>query len=142
MKKIFLFSFIIAFLSGSVSCDAQKKKPGKAGNTLSDKVEVYYFHYTRRCVTCNTVETETKKALETLYPELVKQGKITFASVNLEDAGSKAVAEKCKASGQSLLVISGDKRSDLTNSAFMYARSQPEKLKAEIKTTIDPLIKN
>lgn len=142
MKKIFLLSFMIAFLSGSFSCEAQKKQPEKAGNTVSDKVEVYYFHFTRRCLTCNAVEAETKKALETLYPEKVKSGKITFASVNLEDDGSKAVAEKCKASGQSLLVISGNKRTDLTNSGFMYARSQPEKLKAEIKSTIDPLIKN
>ncbi|MFA7142355.1 MAG: nitrophenyl compound nitroreductase subunit ArsF family protein [Candidatus Paceibacterota bacterium] len=141
MKKIFLFSFMIAFLSGSISCEAQKKQQEKAGNTLSDKVEVYYFHYTRRCVTCNAVETETRKALETLYPEMVKNGKVAFTSVNLDEAGSKSVAEKCKASGQSLLVISGNKRTDLTNSGFMYARSQPDKLKAEIKTTIDPLIK-
>lgn len=142
MKRIVLFSFMLTFLFGSISCEAQNKKKQQPEKVLSEKIEVYYFHYSRRCVTCNTVESEAKKHLETLYPELVKDGKITFASINLEEANSKAIAEKCKATGQSLLVISGDKRADLTQSAFMYARSQPDRFKNEIKSAIDPMIKN
>ena len=92
-------------------------------------------------MTCNLVESEAIKHLESLYPELVKSGKITFASINLEEASSKAIAEKCKATGQSLLVISGDKRADLTQTGFMYARSQPERYKNEIKSAVDSMIK-
>ncbi|NCA80428.1 MAG: hypothetical protein EOM76_09650 [Sphingobacteriia bacterium] len=143
MKKILLFSFMLSFLFGNISCEAQnKQKQQQSEKALSEKVEVYYFHYTRRCITCNAVESETKKHLETLYPELVKNGKISFTSINLEEASSKAIAEKCGATGQSLLVVSGNKKTDLTQAGFMYARSQPDKLKAEIKLTIDPLIKN
>ncbi|MDD2284582.1 MAG: nitrophenyl compound nitroreductase subunit ArsF family protein [Paludibacter sp.] len=142
MKKVLLFCFMLTFLFGNMSCEAQsKQKQQQSEIAVSDKVDVYYFHYTRRCVTCNTVESETKKHLEVLYPELVKNGKITFTSVNLEEAGSKAIAEKCGATGQSLLVVSGNKKTDLTQAGFMYARSQPEKLKAEIKLTLDPLVK-
>lgn len=142
MKKILLFSFMLTFFMGSMSCEAQnKQKQQQSEKALSEKVEVYYFHYTRRCVTCNTVESETKKHLETLYPELVKNGKISFTSINLEEASSKAIAEKCGATGQSLLVVSGNKKTDLTQAGFMYARSQPDKLKAEIKSAIDPLVK-
>jgi len=36
-----------------------------------------------------------------------------------------------------LIVISGDKRVDLTDKGFMYANESPDKLKAEIKKAID-----
>lgn len=104
------------------------------------KVEVYYFHYTRRCVTCQAVETETLKAVKQLYSEQYKKGLISFKSVNLDEKSSDALAKKCKAEGQALLVISGSKRIDLTEQGFMYARSKPEALKAELKKVINPLL--
>jgi hypothetical protein len=79
--------------------------------------------------------------LPALYPKLFKAKKITFTSVNLDESDSKTLAEKCNAEGQSLLIISNNKRIDLTEKAFMYAKNDPNKLKAEIKKTIDSLIK-
>jgi hypothetical protein len=104
------------------------------------KVEVYYFHFTRRCVTCQAVETETLKSIQQLYSKQFKGGEVTFKSVNLDEKASEALAKKCKAEGQALLVISGGKRIDLTEQGFMYAKSSPEKLKAELKKVIDTLI--
>ncbi len=105
------------------------------------KVEVYYFHFTRRCVTCQAVETETLKSIQQLYPEQFKKGLITFKSLNLDEKTSEALAQKCKAEGQALLVISTSKRVDLTEQGFMYAKSQPEKLKEELNKVIQPLLK-
>jgi len=141
MKKIFLVSFALIMMLGGISCNAKSANKEKAKTAVSSKVEVYYFHFTRRCVTCNAVETESKKAIQELYPELVKSGKITFKAYNLDEASSAAIAKKSGAEGQSLLVIKGAKKTDLTSQGFMYARSNPEKLKAELKKTIDPLIK-
>lgn len=138
MKKISTIAAIILSLLASLSCSAQDKKTPSTG---TNKVEVYYFHYTRRCMTCNTVESETKKALSELYPALMQSGAVTFKSINLDEDASKALADKCKAPGQSLLIMSGTSRTDLTNQAFMNAVNDPDKLKAEIKKTIDPLIK-
>ena len=104
------------------------------------KVEVYYFHFTRRCVTCQAVETETQAAIAALYPGQAKKGLIVFKAVNLDEKTSDALAKKCKAEGQALLIISGGKRFDLTDQGFMYAKSNPEKLKAELKKVIDPLL--
>ena len=104
------------------------------------KVEVYYFHYTRRCVTCQAVETETLKSITQLYPEQYKKGLITFKSVNLDEKSSDVLAQKCKAEGQSLLIITNNKRVDLTEQGFMCAKSSPEKLKTALKKTIDPLL--
>ena len=104
------------------------------------KVEVYYFHYSRRCATCNAVEEVAKKAVADLYAQQFKKGEIIFKSVNLDEDASDAIARKCKAEGQSLLIIGKGIRKDLTDKAFMYARTSPEKLKAEIKKAIDAVL--
>lgn len=140
MKKFMVCSFALLMLMGSLSCDAQNAKKQASKAVASGMVEVYYFHFTRRCMTCNAVEAVTKKAVQELYPSLVKSGKISFKSINLDEANSKAAAEKCAVEGQSLLVVSGSNRLDLTSQGFMYAVNNPEKLKAELKKTIDPLL--
>jgi len=141
MKNLLLVCFAMILILGGISCDAQSANKGKAKSAISNKVEVFYFHFSRRCITCNAVESESVKAIQALYPELVKAGKITFKSYNLDEENSKAIAKRCGAEGQSLLVIKGTNRTDLTSQGFMYAKSNPEKLKAELKKTIDPLIK-
>jgi len=140
MKKLIslsalIFLVISFFSTNSIAADK------KAQETLSkpSKIEVYYFHFTRRCVTCQAVETESQADIAALYPVQFKKGLITFKSVNLDEKTSEALAKRCKAEGQALLVISGNKRFDLTEQAFMYAKNSPEKLKAELKKTINPL---
>lgn len=105
------------------------------------KVEVYYFHNTRRCATCQAVEDETKKALEQFYPTQMKDGFVTFLSINLEEGDNEAFAEKLGVSGQTLLFVAGDKKVDLTNDAFMYANTKPEKLQKAIRKTVDEMLK-
>lgn len=105
------------------------------------KVEVYYFHNTRRCATCQAVEDETKKALEQFYPNQMKDGSVAFLSINLEEGDNEAFAEKLGVSGQTLLFVAGEKKVDLTNDAFMYATTKPEKLHKEIRKTVDEMLK-
>ncbi len=107
----------------------------------ASKVEVYYFHYTRRCTTCQAVETESQKSIKELYAKQFKDGQVKFIGVNLDEKGSEVLAKKCKTEGQALLVISKDKRIDITDKGFMYAVSKPEKLKEALKNAIDPLLK-
>jgi hypothetical protein len=141
MKKLtslsgVLFLIVSFFAVNTLAAD----KKTQSVVLKSAKVEVYYFHFTRRCVTCQAVETETQAAIKALYPVQAKKGLITFKAVNLDEKTSEVFAKKCKAEGQALLVISGGKRIDLTEQGFMYAKSNPEKLKAELKKVIDALI--
>lgn len=142
MKKYFIILLVSLFAISLTGLEAQT--PTSSSKTTVQKtlkpVEVYYFHYTRRCATCQAVEIETQKAIAALYPAQFKAGRIIFKSLNLDNATSKPFAGKCKAEGQSLLIISGNKRIDLTDQAFMYANSKPEKLKAEIKNVIDKMM--
>jgi hypothetical protein len=131
MKKSILFFLATFMITGLF-----------AGNPAStSKIEVYYFHFTRRCMTCQNVENVAKKAVETLYPEKVKSGDISFQSVNLDEKDGEAIGAKYKIEGQTLIIISGAKRIDLTEKGFMYANDNPDKLKAEIKKAIDNLRK-
>jgi len=140
MKKLISLSVVLLVVSFlSVNTLAADKKT-QTTVSKATKIEVYYFHFTRRCVTCQAVETETKTAISALYPAQAKKGLITFKAVNLDEKKSEALAKKCKAEGQALLVISDGKRIDLTEQGFMYAKSSPNKLKAELKKTIDPLL--
>lgn len=140
MKRILFFSLMISFLMSSMACEAQTKKTTKTTNNNDNKIEVFYFHYTRRCITCNAVESVTKQALAEMYPTQSKNGQITFTSINLDEKVNDAIAKKCQSEGQSLLFMAKGKRIDLTDKGFMYAKSSPDKLKAEIKKTINALL--
>jgi len=131
-----LFVLTCMVLTGSAQTTDEKTD---ATAVEENKIEVYYFHYERRCATCMAVETESEKALNELYPEKVKSGDITFLSINLEEDSNEALAEKLNVSGQTLLVVRGDQQDNLTNTAFMHARTNPDKLKKALKGSIDKL---
>ena len=136
-------NYILAFMlfAGSLfTVQAQNEQTIKENQDIStDKVEVYYFHNTRRCATCNAVEEVTKTALDEYYPEQMKSGTITFQSLNIEEDVNEPLAKKLHVSGQTLLIVKDGKKKDLTNDAFMHARSNPEKLKEKIHKTIGTL---
>ncbi len=96
---------------------------------------------TRRCNTCQAVEDVTKSILGELYPEMIKSGQITFQSLDLEDESTDELAEKNNISGQTLIFISGDQVVDMTADGFMYAGTNPDKLKEKIKKTVDEFLK-
>lgn len=136
MKKSFYLLailFLLPFIPKAIGENNTLPKPGK--------IEVLYFHYERRCATCIAVEDETKKALNELYAPQMKKGDITFRSINLEEKAGEALADKLKVAGQSLVIVKNGNVTDLTDKAFMYAKSEPEKLKAEIKKQMDLQLK-
>ena len=133
MKKVIFLSCALILLITSYSSNAQTTKK-EAPVSTSDKIEVYYFHFSARCVTCKTVESEAKADVQNLY-----SGAVSFKSINLDDDSSKAIAKKLKVSGQTLLIVKGDQQINLTNEGFMYAMSNPAKFKSIIKKKIDVL---
>jgi len=140
MKQITLYSFALLLMLGSWSCNAQSNKKAEVGSTVSAKVEVYYFHFSRRCATCMSVEENARKAVETLYADKVKKGEYAFKGVNLDEDASKTVAEKLGVGGQTLLVVCGDKKIDITDKGFMNAHDL-EKMKEEIRKAVELALK-
>jgi len=141
MKTINLFITLLLFTPVFNSCSSQPaNNQTKELVNNSDKIEVYYFHFTARCTTCRTIEARAKEFIETLYPNHFKQGLITFQSVNLEEASSKPLVDRLGVSGQTLLIVKGDKKINLTNEGFMYAVVKPEKFKEIINEKVDALL--
>ena len=136
MKTIkILFLTILAF-SMNISCSSQSNKNEDNSTTVSgDNVEVYYFHLSRRCATCKAIESVSKEAIAELYGD-----KVHFTPYNLDETAGKEKGDEVGVSGQTLLIVSGDKKINITNEGFMYARSNPDKLKDIIKTNVDPLL--
>jgi hypothetical protein len=143
MKKIVSilgFVFVVGLLSVNAQCckkaatDCESSKTTVQTKSNTD-VHAYYFHATRRCATCQAVESVTREALKEYYGD-----KVAFTSINREEERDNPMIEKYKISGQTLLIIKGDKVVNLTNDAFMNARTNPDKLKAKIKATVDSMI--
>jgi hypothetical protein len=122
-----------------IACNAQTKKE-TTQVVSSSTVEVYYFHFNSRCTTCRTVEAQAQADIEILYPELVKSGRLRFTAVNLDEEDGRAIGKDMGISGQTLLLVKGEQKINITNEGFLYAVSQPEKLKAFIKEKVDGLL--
>ncbi len=139
MKPITIFSLFFLLLVGA-ACHSQSTKPGATLPSHSPaKVAVYYFHFKQRCSTCWAVENNAKDAVLSLYPKQVKQGIVSFESVNLDDASTQSLAKVLKIEGQCLVVVANGKKVDLTGKGFLYA-DHPEKMKAELQEVINPLL--
>ncbi len=50
----------------------------------SDPLTVYYFHGTKRCMTCNKIEELTKQAISGKFAKELADGAVIFTSVNVE----------------------------------------------------------
>lgn len=140
MRKLLSISFILIALA-NISCNAQTNQKSATAISNNGDVEVYYFHMTVRCATCKAVEAEARKNIEMLYADQVKTGKISFTALNLEEATGKSLGEKLGVNSQTLLIVKGDQKINITNEGFLYAVSQPQKFTEIMKSKIDPLIK-
>ncbi|MDC1106110.1 nitrophenyl compound nitroreductase subunit ArsF family protein [Prolixibacteraceae bacterium] len=103
-------------------------------NNSELQVKAFYFHATHRCATCEAVESVTRRALKEYY-----DNKISFSCINKELDKNRYLLQKYNIHGQALILVKGDKKVNLTNYAFMTARTNPMKLKAKIKSTIDSM---
>ena len=136
MKSVKYLFISLMVLSLNITCSAQTGKNDENKQiSNTGNVEVYYFHYTRRCVTCLSVENVSKEAVAELYGN-----KVVFSDFNLEEEKGKQKGEQLGVNGQTLLIVSGDTKINITNEGFLNARSNPDKLKQIIKEKIDPLL--
>ena len=128
IRLLVAIALLVPFFAGNAQTGNKEK-------SINGTIEAYYFHFTTRCVTCRTVEERAKENIGDLYPEQVKAGTITFQAANLNDETGEILAKKLGVSGQTLLLVKGSKQVNLTNEAFLYAVTNPDKYKKIIKDT-------
>ena len=140
----------IKFLSALVisltllSCNDQAEVETTAIEKSISKIEVLDFHSTHRCMTCNAIEENTKYTLDTYFQKEMLDHKITFQTVNVDEAENEEMAIKFEAAGTALflnVIKDGkEKHIDLTDFAFMNGNDQTVFSK-ELKALIDTELK-
>ena len=132
---------LIMFVGMSLfSCKMQTSGNEESAIPISEDIQVYYFHNTKRCATCNAVENETKFTLEMFYKDNMEAGTMEFTSLNLEEDDGRKMAQMLQVSGQTLLVVKGETQINLTNEGFMNARTNPTKFHEILIEQIDKLL--
>ena len=143
MRTIKFFT-VLAISLILTSCNGQDKNKTNSLDKSVSKIEVIDFHSTHRCMTCNAIEANTKYTLNTYFAEELKDDKITFQVINVDEKENEKIAEKFEASGTALIlnVINGGKETqiDLSEFAFMKGNDQ-EAFSQELKTKIDTELK-
>jgi len=132
MKKILLAALILVMT------------PAVFGQTAT-KLKIVYFHSKNRCVTCTSIEENTRKTLDTYFGSQLKNGTITLQVMDISDEKNEKLVEKYEASGSSLFLtkLDGKKETttDFTNFAFSYSHNQAEKFIAGLKAEIEKNLK-
>ncbi|HRY29017.1 MAG TPA: nitrophenyl compound nitroreductase subunit ArsF family protein [Elusimicrobiota bacterium] len=78
-------------VSGASPVSRKSPKPSTKNSpakTEPRKLIVYYFHGNARCMTCRKFETLTKELMDTRFEEEVKQGRVEYRVVNVDDPGN------------------------------------------------------
>ncbi len=136
--SVLFFSIMLFSNQGEAQTGLQAEK------TSINKIEVLNFHSTRRCMTCNAIEANTKYTLETYFAEELKNGTITQQTINIDEEKNEKIAEKFEASGTSLflnVMVNGkEKQVDLTNFAFTKGKDK-EAFSKDLKMEISKWLK-
>jgi hypothetical protein len=100
MSKVIKLIFIltISCLISSVSFSQESSKID------SNRIDVLYFHATVRCQTCITIEEFTKNTLESEFKNELKNGTITFKSIDFLDTLNEHFQDDYKFESQTLIL--------------------------------------
>ncbi|MGI6291136.1 MAG: nitrophenyl compound nitroreductase subunit ArsF family protein [Bacteroidales bacterium] len=149
MKAKILYLFIATSIFVACNQGSQKTNNEQVKNEITQnpnlKLQIYYFHATHRCPTCNSIEANIKQVLESNFKNEIEQGIINFTVLNVEDAENKNLAEKFQATGAALHLVDiengTEKDNDLTKYAFSYSRKQPDVFLKGMNDTINYFLK-
>ncbi len=143
MKTIKFFT-VLAISLMFTSCNGQNKNKDNSLDQTVSKIEVLDFHSTHRCMTCNAIEANTKYTLNTYFSKELKEDKITFQVINVDEKENEKIAEKFEASGTSLILNviknGNETQINLTDFAFMNGNDQ-EAFSKELKVKIETELK-
>jgi len=135
MKTKINATILTVLLSLFISLSMSAQQPSQTQEKSKAIVDVYYFHFNTRCETCRAVEDESKADISMLF------GKdVSFSAYNLDKPDGEAKGKELGVNSQTLLVVKGDKKINLTNEGFLYARTDPGKFKKVIEEKIKPLL--
>ncbi len=69
------------------------------------KLVAYYFHGNVRCVTCRTIEAYAQEAVETGFPQALKDGHLQFRVVNVEEPANEHFVQDYQLTTRSVVLV-------------------------------------
>lgn len=112
---------------------------------VKDFVEVLYFHGKQRCVTCRSIEQNTKELLEAKFTQQMKAGKVVYRVIDISKKENARIAEKYEVTWSSLFLVQHkngkEKAENLTEFAFGHSHTQPEAFKKGLAEMINQALK-
>jgi hypothetical protein len=139
MKLLSIILTLLFIVPATLPAHSQGKAAADEGKSVAQKsVTVYYFHSSRRCKTCLSIERIARGIVKDKYGD---NKKVVFKSLNIEDEKNEALVEKHKIAGSSLLVSCGKENVNLTAKAFQYALSSPKKLQDALIAAVEKMLK-
>ncbi len=103
ITKIFMFPFIFILLFFSISTDEQNN--GLKRFNRADKVIAYYFHGNYRCASCTKLEKYSRDAIAMYFDKEIKQGLLSFKTVNTDLSENKHFLQDYQLYTKSLVLI-------------------------------------
>lgn len=139
MKKFNILIIVVVSIF-FFSCKEKAQKEESKVEKLTNQIEVIDFHSTHRCMTCNAIEANTKYTLDTYFSKELKENKISFQTINVDEEVNFKTAEKFEATGTALflnVIVEGKETPiDLTEFAFMDGNDK-EAFSTKLKTKIE-----
>lgn len=87
---------------------AQKKVINTANMSVTlapaDRVEVFVFHRTQRCISCVTMGKFAEKTVVERFGKELRDGRIEFREINVDDPKNRELSVKFRAAGSSLFI--------------------------------------
>jgi len=113
-----------------------------ANNQKADKIEVFLFHATKRCITCITIGKLAGETVNEYFQPELKNGQIEFREINTDLSENKDLARKFQASGSSLFInaISNGKDNIAQDTKVWLLVSNETQFKSYLKDKIDNLL--
>jgi hypothetical protein len=87
----------------TVNPQVNSGNPGPAA--VSPKVVAYYFHTTYRCSSCKKIEAYSREAIESGFAKELKDGRVAWCVVNLDDRANRHFIQDYQLFSKSLVLV-------------------------------------
>jgi hypothetical protein len=115
--RCLILGCVALVLAGAALLAADTNKPSTPGpqtgperaappaESGSHAVRVYYFHTSSRCVSCRKIDALTNQAIETAFAKELKDRKLTWEVVNIDEPPNKHFVQDYKLYTKSVVVV-------------------------------------
>ena len=137
-------NYLIFFLLIFVSCQSNtSKKELYAKTDTIAKVEVYYFHQKKGCITCKTIGELSKNFVFDNFGGKSKE--VSYHDIDISNKENQSLVDKFEVNRSGLYLLAhtakGEVKENLTEFAFMYAMTNPDTINIVMKNKINNYLK-